>query len=191
MSNKYTDVMIDIETLGTSPGAPIMEIGAVVFNANTDFISKKYTFRSTLDSEAQIRDGFISRKDTIDWWQRTNPSLYKGLRSSSKDYKKVAEDFEKWFKKIDSKYSPVRLWGNSARFDIGILEAFYKKIRGNSFEPFWSSWNERCVRTIFNIDSGVRPTIKFEGTPHDPIDDATHQIKVLQAIIKKHKLVIT
>lgn len=186
---KYTDVMLDIETLGTFPGVAIMEIGAVLFNVNTGEISEKYVFQSTLNSQTQIDNGFKYNLNTIKWWEKENPTLFKKLRGSTTNYVKVGKEFQKWYRSLPN-YVDLRIWGNSARFDIGILEGFYRKSIGFDFIPFWNSWNERCFRTINNLDPTYRNLIPFEGTKHDPLDDAKHQIKVLSGLVKKYKLKI-
>lgn len=187
---KYTDAMIDMETLGTTPGAAIMQIAIVLFNIQTGAVSKKYRFNKTLNSDHQIKNGFSTSDSTINWWKKENINLYNELRNSKNNYLEVGRDLQSWYKSLPH-YQDIRLWGNSARFDIGILEGFYRKSIGEGFVPFWSSWKERCVRTLFNIDIEERYKIKFEGTKHNAIDDVIHQIKVACNIVKKNKLTLT
>lgn len=50
---KYTDIMIDIETLGRTPGCAIIQIAAVPFNINTGEISTN-TFKMSINAKHQL-----------------------------------------------------------------------------------------------------------------------------------------
>ena len=65
-----TDIMIDLETLATSPDAAILTIGAVKFDPFGDDIKdpkcEKFYVRVDLDSCDRI--GLVTTDDTIAWW---------------------------------------------------------------------------------------------------------------------------
>ena len=93
---------------------------------------------------------------------------------------KVLQDFECFIKWFD--YSSLQVWGNSARFDLGILENAYSKFNVNI--P-WNHWNERDVRTLVAFAPEIKKNMVFEGVKHNPIDDCKHQIKYCCEIFKK------
>ena len=66
-----TDLMIDLETLATSPDAAILTIGAVKFDPFGDDIKdpkcEKFYVRVDLDSCDRI--GLVTTDDTIAWGQ--------------------------------------------------------------------------------------------------------------------------
>ena len=69
------------------------------------------------------------------------------------------------------------MWGNSARFDLGILEYAYD----SCLIPVpWDHRNERCYRTL----KALHPEIKImrSGTHHNALDDATSQAHHAQGL---------
>lgn len=181
--------MLDLETTGRKPGCAIIQIAAVPFNVNTGEISTK-TFNMSINLKRQELSGFIQDKDTINWWIKENKQLFYKLSNSDNRHITVAKKFQEWFNSLDN-HKDIRIWGNSARFDLGILEGWYEKCLGKKkFNNFWNTWKERCSRTLFNLDEEGRRKLNFEGTKHNAIDDCKHQIKCLRYIIDKFKLTI-
>ena len=186
----YTDLMIDIETTGRNPGCAIIQIAAVPFNINTGEISTN-VFKMSINLEKQRLKGFNLDKNTINWWKGTNKNLFLKLSNSENHYVQVASEFQKWFRKL-YKCKDIRVWGNSNRFDLGILEGWYQKSIGTKeFQPFWNTWLERDVKTLASLNPQIKANTKFEGTKHNAIDDCKHQIKYCRAIVRKYKLKIS
>lgn len=185
---KFTDLMIDIETTGKNPGCAIIQIAAVPFNINTGEISEN-TFCVSINLEGQILNGLNVDEETINWWKVTNEDLFKKLSFNNNDCIEVAKLFESYFRSIED-YSNVRVWGNSARFDIGILYGWYK-ILNKDFKPFWNTWKERDVRTLSSLDEKIKMNTVFEGEKHNAIDDCKHQIKYCREIVKKYYLKVS
>lgn len=185
----YTDLMIDIETTGRTPGCAIIQIAAVPFNMNTGKISTN-VFKMSINLKTQKERDFKLDINTINWWNKENSKLFKELSESENHHIKVAVTFQNWFKSLKD-YKNIRVWGNSNRFDLGILEGWYQKgMRINTFQPFWNTWLERDVRTLAMLDPQIKANTKFEGTKHNAIDDCKHQIKYCRAVVRKYKLKI-
>ena len=105
-----------------------------------------------------------------------NPKLFKELSNSKFKYNQVGSEFQKWFRNLENSNN-IRIWGNSNRFDLGILEGWYKKGIGSKFEPFWNTWLERDVRTLSSLKPNIKANMKFVGIKHNALDDCKHQIK--------------
>lgn len=60
------DVMIDIETLGTKPGAAILSIGAVMFSAT----GLGETFYTPVSLKSCTDIGLTVDPDTVAWWMQ-------------------------------------------------------------------------------------------------------------------------
>lgn len=121
---------------------------------------------------------------------KENATLYKKLSTSKLKYNQVGSEFQKYFNSLEEN-KKIRVWGNSSRFDLGIIEGWYKKAIGDNFEPFWNTWLERDVRTLSSLDDALKRNTSFVGTKHDAIDDCKHQIKYCRAIVKKYNLKIS
>lgn len=64
--------------------------------------------------------------------------------------------------------------GNSARFDLGLLENAYDKAM---LSIPWKFYQERCVRTLVSFNPEIKNNLEFTGTAHNALADCYHQIK--------------
>lgn len=189
MSKKsFTDVMIDIETVGRTPGYGVIQIAAVPFNINTGEVSDN-TFCMSINLKEQVDNfGLKWDKSTWAWWMKENPELFKELRYSKNRPVDVASAFQAWFNALPNS-NKLRTWGNSNRFDLGILTGFFEALlKGVPFNSFWNTWLERDVRTLAELKPEIKKDLKFEGTKHNAIDDCKHQIKYCHLTIKSLKV---
>jgi hypothetical protein len=85
----------------------------------------------------------------------------------------VLGGFDYWFRFHELRF----VWGNSARFDLGILANGYDKAGGKA--P-WHYRDERCYRTINNMFHLYAEGIKSDPLQlHDPLCDCMFQIERL------------
>jgi hypothetical protein len=172
-------LMIDIETLGTKPGSVILSIAAVAFDIKTGDIGS--IFHQNIDIDTCIESGLKMEKSTIIWWlNQTKEAQHQITQHTGNPLKNVLRRFGMWI----SDYTPkdVEVWGNSARFDLGILEAAYTSCK---MRLPWEHFNERDVRTLVMFAPEIKEQLQFEGVKHYPIDDCKHQIKYCSAIYQK------
>lgn len=173
---KQRNIMIDIETWSTKPNAAIRSIAAVEFDIDTGVIGDKfYTNVSKIHNSVD----FDFDKETELWWA-----------SQSKESQKIFDDDQ-----INIRFALYLLnefiepndiiWSNSPSFDCVILR--------DAMDYFniiaeWEYYNERCVRTIVNLNKKASD-IPFEGIKHYAIDDCIHQIKRVCAVLKTTKCI--
>ena len=177
-----TDLMIDIETLGTSPGAAILSIGAVPFNLVTGEVSGNH-FYERVNLKSCLAAGLGIDADTLVWWldqsQEARDQAF-GDMIISKPIYRVFNELTEFILRYNS-LENINVWGNSNRFDLGILDAGYRAV-GKSYP--WSFRNERDVRTLVHFAPHIKEEMEFEGTEHHPIHDCHHQIKYCVEIAK-------
>lgn len=178
----YTDVMIDIETMGTTSNSAILSVAAVPFNIDTGDISDDI-FYYRVDLQSCIDAGLHMNVNTVLWWMKQSDDARFELLDNTNRYS--LEIVLSLLAKFINKNPKYRVWGNSARFDLGILSDAYSKI--NSIKTPWHYHNEMCVRTLSSILPDVIKNTLFEGVPHNPVDDCLHQIKYCSEIWKKIK----
>lgn len=180
----YTDLMVDIETVGRVPGCAIIQIAAVPFNINTGEVSNN-VFKMSINLDHQLKSGkgFTYCSNTYKWWMKENPKLFKKLSKSQYKYNQVGDAFQKWFRSLKN-YNEIRVWGNSNRFDLGIIDGWYRKSIGPNFQPFWNTWLENDCRTLSNLKPSIKKNLRFIGTKHNAIDDCKHQIRYCHLTIK-------
>lgn len=165
-------VMGDLETLGTDPGCPIVSIGLYGFNMDDDH-SESFYVPVKLASCFDI--GLRPNADTICWWMGQSDAARAVFKDPNAVHIAVALDMVTMW--LNSR--PLTLWGNSARFDMGILEAAYKAC-GKDIP--WKFWKEGCYRTVKNFPRAAAIKLDRVGTYHNALDDAKSQALHLRNI---------
>jgi hypothetical protein len=175
------NLMIDIETLGTKPGSVILSIAAVEFDLTTGKIGA--IFHQNIDIDSCIEAGLKMQKDTIIWWlNQSKEAQLKVTQHTGNPLRNVLRSFIQWCN--DYNFSTIKVWGNSARFDLGILESAFDAFK----MPLpWKHYNECDVRTLVMFAPEIKEETEFEGVKHTPVDDCKHQIKYCSAIYTKLK----
>ncbi len=168
--------MIDLETMGTKSYSAILSIAAVEFDIVTGETGK--SFYKNIELKSNVDNGLKICPETVEWWLGQNESAKKSLFIEKESLSKVLWDFKEF---CDNKYF---VWGNSARFDLGILSNAYDKIGDDA--P-WDHRKERCVRTLVSFYPNIKDKWVFEGVKHHPVDDCLNQIGYCSKIWKKLK----
>lgn len=174
----YDHVMIDLETMGTQPNAPIVSIGAVKFcPMNGVSPHKEDRLYMELFWEDQMAYDRIACEETRAWWY--GPKVCDKAREALEgmdSLEDMMDALDAWFPK-DGK-----VWGNGPTFDIIKMEDVYYK--AGRKEP-WKFWNVRCVRTMCQVYQTARGGFKCTvdvprmGAAHNALDDAIHQVKMV------------
>jgi len=180
----HTNVMIDLETLGTKPGSIILSIGAVAFAEGepeeswTRFDSGPISIVSSRACDLTMDD------DTLLWWLEQDLAakslLRKCLGREAAALDVVLCRFADWLTNTPGD-TPV-IWGNVANFDNVLLRSAWMAALP-AFTLPWKYCNDQCYRTMKNVFSQV-PRPPFVGVKHDALADAFHQTRHLQAILK-------
>lgn len=166
-------VMLDLETMGTDPYSPVIAIGAVRFAM--DSLDMEDNFYQAITLESCMDVGLKPDASTIIWWLEQSEAARAMFTDPTAMALPAALDaFTDW---LNSR--PDQLWGNSARFDCGLLEACYKAC--GKVVP-WDHWNERCYRTIKQLPKAKEIKVVRSGTHHHALYDAISQARHLQAI---------
>lgn len=180
--NEPRHVMLDLETLGTKSFAPVVAIGAVAFRMDDSPITESTDmFYQSVTLESNFDVGLRPDPSTLKWWL-TDPHVTQQAREGTFNHPgacplpQALDLFTDW---LNSR--PMQLWGNSARFDLGLLENAYKACGKNA--P-WSFKLERCYRTIKNLPAARVYEIPSIGTHHNALDDAVAQALHLRLISK-------
>jgi len=170
--------MVDIETMGTKSFSSLTSIGAVEFNLETGEVGE--TFLINIDLKSSVDCGLIIDPNTVMWWLSQDKESQNRLMVDCKSLPQSLAEFRSFFIGREG----YNVWGNSARFDMGLLENAYNTI-GEKIP--WSYRNERCVRTLSGMFPDIKEGVKFTGIKHDALDDCLHQIKYCHETYKKLK----
>ncbi|HBN3482076.1 TPA: 3'-5' exoribonuclease [Escherichia coli] len=173
-------LMIDLETMGKNPDAPIISIGAIFFDPQTGEMGPE--FSKTIDLETA---GGVIDRDTIKWWLKQSREAQSAILTDEIPLDDALLQLREFIDENSGEFF-VQVWGNGANFDNVILRRSYER-QGIPCPWRWS--NDRDVRTIVElgkaIDFDARTAIPFEGVRHNALDDARYQAKYVSAIWQK------
>jgi hypothetical protein len=169
---KFGHVMVDLETMGGDSGAAIVAIGAVEFNMHTGETGEE--FYTNVDLGTCLKAGLKVNGDTIMWWLKQSDEARKSLEPNRVSLQVALIAFATFIYKCGS--DKCEVWGNGARFDLGILSDAYIAI--DSCIP-WDFRKERDVRTIVSLAPEIKSLCKHIpfSVAHNAKDDCYHQIK--------------
>lgn len=165
-SNSFTHLMLDIETMGNESFSSILSIGAVEFDINTGQTGK--VFYRNVDLQSCIDLGLVMNASTVVWWLNQSEQARKDLIGrKSIPIIDALNEFSEFCNK------DYQIWGNSARFDCGILQNAYNKA---GLPIPWDFRKERCVRTLVSFAPEVKAKYNIIGIQHNAVDDCFTQI---------------
>lgn len=168
-------LMVDIETLGTKSKSVILSIGALEFDINTGKTGRK--FYTNISLESCIEAGLLIDGNTVMWWLDQDYEARRALSQPEPIPLGIAlNDFRTFIKSLDE---DIQVWGNSARFDLGILNDTYDLFKEDI--P-WNFRNERDVRTLVSFRPDIKKMTPFYGTAHNALDDCDQQVRYCSAI---------
>lgn len=179
----FTHLIVDLETMGKKPGAPIVSIGAVFFDPSSGKTGAE--FYQVINLESSMSFGAKPDASTILWWLKQSPEARSAIVVD--DTVGLLEALELFLDFIAENAANgsknVQLWGNGSSFDCSLLEAAFEL----ADTPFpIPHWNYRDVRTVVELGKAVglhsRYDIPFEGDQHNALADARHQVKYVSVI---------
>ncbi|EFD0972442.1 exonuclease [Escherichia coli] len=173
-------LMIDLETMGKNPDAPIISIGAIFFDPQTGDMGPE--FSKTVDLETA---GGVIDRDTIKWWLKQSREAQSAIMTDEIPLDDALLQLREFIDENSGEFF-VQVWGNGATFDNVILRRSYER---QGIPCPWRYTNDRDVRTMVALglmmDFDARTTIPFEGERHNALHDARYQAKYVSAIWQK------
>lgn len=179
----YVHVMVDLETMGKKHNAPIVAIGAVVFDPATGSIGE--SFYKVVCLESSVNWGAVIDPSTVIWWLKQSSEARSAIVNDDAiplldallQFREFVSD------NVAGGSKKAQVWGNGASFDNSILRSSYDCIA----EDYpWECWNDRDVRTMVELGQAIsfdpKTTIPFEGSRHNALADAIHQARYVSAI---------
>lgn len=197
--------VIDIETLGTTAGCPIFQIGAACQSIeelqSNGFI---HTFYANPSIQSNIEYGLSSIDDmTLQWWARqpknkfaveletpdellpTFKDCYEHRRCKSRNLKDCLQTLTFFIKDLQKRYRvdeyTTYYWCRGTDFDFPILRHAYEKV-----VKTWLMFPYYRCRDIRTIDDPIfNAPPHFKAVEHNALSDAIDELKILQAVINR------
>jgi len=172
----YDNIMLDLETMGKRPSAPIIYIGAVAFNLEERAIGP--IFEAPVHLVSSVASGAVLEADTVLWWMEQSDEARARILLAKPNYTLNwgLVKFSEFCRELCDKQL-LKMWGNGSDFDNVILRESYERL---SMVAPWEFWNSKCYRNKKQEVPDLR--IVREGIKHTAVDDAMSQVKHLFAI---------
>lgn len=167
-------IMLDIETLDTSPSAVILSIGAVKFDPTTESpLGDK--FYEVINVQSNLDAGRTISGDTLSWWMKQDDDARAVFNAPRISLEEALTKFMEYFDHPD-----YQVWGNGADFDNVIVQ---NALNARGWKTPWKYFNNRCYRTLKNMP-GTPKMAAFAGK-HNALVDACAQALHLQTFYSK------
>lgn len=186
------DLMVDIETLGTSPRAIIIEVAVIEFDRNDPDFTPKPAYHSYPSIYLQKLVGMTVDKETIIWWEQQAKSghpfantIIHALENEEEVFRdvtapdKVIQDLRGFFEDVDPGHN---IYCKGASFDFPLLAAMSDAVGGgNLFRNCYSK--QICCRSIekdqlrmLRPEVGAKYKVQKKLAGHDALGDCSVQI---------------
>ncbi|EOO9981643.1 3'-5' exoribonuclease, partial [Escherichia coli] len=179
-SRLWHHLMIDLETMGKNPDAPINALAGKFFDPATGEMGPEFSKTIDLDTAGGVID-----RDTIKWWLKQSREAQSALLTDEIPLDDALLQLREFIDENSGEFF-VQVWGNGANFDNVILRRSYER---QEIPCPWRYTNDRDVRTIVALglvmDFDARSVITFEGERHNALHDARYQAKYVSAIWQK------
>lgn len=180
---KAVNIMVDVETLGLTPGSVILSIGACVFDPyGTRGIGE--TFQKNICIDSAQRAGLTINGKTVVWWLGQSLQARSAMTADDDMLGNVLSDFSEWWTDQTTGQGPGLIWAWGANFDPGMLEAAY--LAAGLHAP-WRYDSVRCARTICRM-AGIDHKGEWsepDDVPHVALSDAKVQARMVTAAMRQ------
>lgn len=175
----YSEIMLDLETLGTEDHAAVVQIGAVRFDIYGAGIIGPDQFTCQVDWDSD-EFGTIE-PDTLQWWLSQDAAVRNRVfrQEGAVSLGRALCLLDKW---VSDGGPMVNCWTCPPNFDARLLRQAYLRCKMPYRFPFYK---ERDMRTIREVFGTIHDKPEFEGDKHDALDDARHQAQWLINILRR------
>lgn len=175
-------VSADLETLATAPDAIIASIGIEVADNSGRHIA---SFKRKIDLRQPGRS--VSSSTMAFWFAQSLEAQQLTFASTEQECEMLPtlrEAMTELYSFLDVHMADgdAVIWGNPATFDIAKLEHAFNMY---GMDTPWKYYQAGCLMTLKRTSHIAWREIPFDGTPHDCLDDAKHQAKVIRALLEE------
>jgi len=172
------DVMLDLETLATSPDSVILTFGAVKFDPFDSSKEMTNGLYMRIDVDEQISLGRRVDEGTVAWWGAQSEEV---REEALGEHDRVSlEDFTQQLNKFV--VAADRIWAQGPVFDIVILENLYRQLGKPT--P-WQYYTIRDSRTLLKALGDDR---KGGALLHNALADCVSQAEAVQSAVRRYNL---
>ncbi len=176
---KELNVVLDIETFGTTANAAIASIGALDFYVGEEF-KVESTFYKNIDQSLNKQLGREFNQDTLNWWMTQPKEVQKSLMTEQCPLDEVIKDLVEWI------HPKSIVWVQGTDFDITIIRSTMQQLGYPDFPIKY--YNLRDSRTLFKA-LGYDMRLYRDGShQHNALGDCMDQAKLLNHLLYQIRL---
>jgi hypothetical protein len=169
-----TEIMVDLETLGNKENKLIVQIGACFFDRKTGDIGR--TFKINIDAISAENAGLQLDAKTVYWWLAQSDAARQSIIAEPRvEIREALKQFSEFCVGVKA------VWSH-ATFDFVAIMQTYQKL---NMPPPFSYKAARDIRTLTDLYKVTVDGANRQGTHHDGLDDALHQVKYCMEAFKK------
>ena len=180
----FPDIMVDLETTGTSPDeTAIIQIAAVRFNLQTGEVDP-----NVFDMCLSIPPRRYWDESTRAWWAKM-PDVLMDIWKRQRPPELVMRAFADWVRATDTGGEDLHFWSKPISFDWAFLQSYFRQFEvGNPFHYRHAQDMNTFIRSrYYPLEAPpLEKTLEFDGDQHNALDDAkdqaTHAIDILTAM---------
>lgn len=180
-------IMLDLETMGTRPSAPVLQIGMVAWDSATG--EAKEARWNILLASACAEGAIMEARTTLWWLGAAGPSAQEAILQAQTKASPVSvalDGVDRFVEQCASLRTDLFVWGNSAMLDNALLEETYRRM---GREPPWGFRSNMCYRTLKNCFPGIKaPPAPADAVYHDALHDARYQMEHLKLLLQRAQL---
>jgi exodeoxyribonuclease VIII len=173
-----TDIMLDLETLATSPDSVILTFGAVKFDPFDCESELEHGLYFRIDVDQQIALGRNVDQGTVAWWGQQNETVRE--EALGENDRVSLENFTKELNRFV--VGAERIWAQGPVFDIVILENLYRQL----LKP--TPWPYYVIRDSRTLLKALGDTRQPGQMLHNALADCVSQAQAIQNAVKRYKL---
>jgi hypothetical protein len=172
------DIMLDIETLATSPDSVILTFGAIKFDPFDSSKEMNDGIYFRIDVDEQIELGRQINEGTVAWWGTQSEEVRE--EALGEHNRASLEEFTRSLNKFV--VGANRIWAQGPVFDIVILENLYRQLGKPA--P-WQYYTIRDSRTLLKALGDDREP---GALLHNALADCVSQAEAVQSAVRRYKL---
>lgn len=178
-----TNVMLDIETLGTKPGCAILSVGAVAWETGQYKLGKILSYEGYVNPSKTPEYDFGDIDPKTWWWWEGQEEAHSRLRDKIVSRGHSLQVVLKGLTKLLEQRAPgdLRVWSKDPDFDCAILADAYDRV---GLGVPWSFWETRSVRTMLDVGRSLGLSLEGprEEAAHDALQDAFDQASLVSFV---------
>lgn len=170
-----TDIMCDLETLGTTADSVLLSAGFVIAR-NNEIVATHEVFFDLRDQF--VGGSYVRRVDpsTLLWWfDQEDTARQAQINVDRIPFRDAIYNIGAWMH-ANGVNDKTLFWGNGSDFDVAMLCHAFKQV---GVPTPWQFWNHRCFRTVKSMYKNIKPK---KVNDHTALNDAINQMDRLFAI---------